>query len=82
MSKIFRHNEKESIKSFMEQNPLFSLELKTLIMKELHTKETKYKHSSIWLILRNEIATIDAFDEKGEVFETCSYFFKDFPVTL
>jgi hypothetical protein len=82
MSKIFRQSESKEIEHFLSTNERVSPVLKKLIQEELHSKGEKYKDSYIWLILRSEAFTIDVFDIKGDIFETDTYYFKDFPTNL
>lgn len=80
MSKIFRQTETKEIENFLNSNEVISSKLRNKIQEEMHIKEQKYQDSLIWLISAREKVTIDVFNIKGEVFETETFFFKDFPV--
>jgi hypothetical protein len=79
MSKIFRQSETKEIEYYLSTNDKVSPELKRILQEDLHDKANKYKDSFIWLISRNEAMTIDVFNVKGEVFETDTFYFKDYP---
>lgn len=82
MSKIFRQTETKEIETFLSVSEKISPKLKNLIQEELQDKKSKYKDSFIWLISENEKLTIDVFNIKGDMFETDTFFFKDFPTNL
>lgn len=80
MSKIFRNSETTAIENFLSDSDNISCQLKNKVLEDLRSKEQSYKDSFIWLMSRNEAITIDVFNVKGEVFETDTFYFKDFPV--
>lgn len=82
MSKIFRQNETKEIENFLSSNEIISSKLKSKIQEEMKSKEQTYHDSFIWLITTREKVTIDVFNVKGEVFETKTFHFKDYPVML
>ena len=79
MSKIFRNSETKEIETFLSTSNKISTGLKNKILEELYNKGQRYKDSFIWLISRNEALTIDVFNIKGEVFETDTFYYNDFP---
>jgi hypothetical protein len=78
MSKIFRNSQVQEINDFLSTSNKISSALKGKILSELQDKGRQYKDSFIWLISRNEALTIDVFNIKGEVFETNTFYYKDF----
>ena len=82
MSKILRHSQSKEIETYLSTSDKIASELKIKILEELHDKGKKYKDSFIWLIERNKGLVIDVFDVRGDVFETDTYYFKDFPINL
>ena len=79
MSKIFRQNETKEIEHFLSTSGKISPALKKTIQEDLRSKEEKFVNNFIWLISRNEAITIDVFDVKGDIVETDSFYYKDFP---
>ena len=68
------------MEDFLSSSDRISPKLKATVLEDLHRKEKIYKNDIIWLISRNEAITIDVFDIKGDVFESDTYFYKDFPI--
>ncbi len=80
MSKIFRNSDTKEIEYFLSTTDKISAGLKKIIQEELQDKGKKYKDSFIWLISRNERLTIDVFNTKGDIIETDTYPYQDFPI--
>jgi hypothetical protein len=82
MPKILRQFETKEIEYFLSNSDKVSPKLKKKIQDDLKDKADKFKNNFIWLIERNEALTIDVFDVKGDIIETESFCFKDYPVNL
>jgi hypothetical protein len=82
MPKILRQFETKEIEYFLSNSDKVSPKLKKKIQDDLKDKADKFKNNFIWLIERNEALTIDVFDVKGDIIETESFYFKDYPVNL
>jgi len=79
MSKIFRASETKEIEYFLDTNEKVSFKLKDIILDELSQKTKRYSEGIIWLMTESEKMVIDVFNFKGEVFETETFYYKDFP---
>ena len=78
MSKIYQKSEKKEMEEFLSSSEQISPKLRNILLEDLHHKGTHYKDGIVWLISRNEAITIDVFDIKGDIFESDTYFYKDF----